>query len=80
MLDFLRAWFTKKHDLSSYDDQTLLDVKYFDEGWIDSVEIMNLIMDLEEEFQVRFTELHFQDQRIFSISGLVEIVEEMKAT
>jgi D-alanine--poly(phosphoribitol) ligase subunit 2 len=49
---------------------------YFDLGAIDSLGVIELIEDMEQTFQVRFTQEDFQDRRFLYISGLVEMLTE----
>lgn len=72
MLHFL----SRNHDISSIDEDYLLECNLFEEGFIDSMGIMNMVMEVEEEFNFSFTAADFQDRRFSSILGLKQIISE----
>lgn len=72
MLHFI----ARNHDISSIDEDYLLECNLFEEGFIDSMGIMNLVMELEEEFNFTFTANDFQDRRFSSILGMKAIISE----
>jgi acyl carrier protein len=74
---WLEEWFKKKNDSWGTDDKIFTSKNYFEEGWIDSLGIMYLIMEIEKKFAVKFTENHFQDRRFPTITGLSEIILEI---
>ncbi len=53
-----------------------LDVNYFDEGYIDSLAVIELIAFLENEFNIQLSQDDFIDRRFSTINGLVQIVKE----
>jgi acyl carrier protein len=71
-------WFSEQRDISSYEISSLLALNYFEEELVDSFGILALIMFIEEEFQITFTEDHFQERRFSNINGLVEIIKELQ--
>ena len=73
--EWLMTWF-KKRGVSVKDD---LNTNYFESGWIDSLEMIELIMDIEENFSIRFRAGHFQDRRFSSIEGLSGIIAGLLA-
>lgn len=52
-------------------------VNYLEAGLIDSLAIIELIAAVEERWNIRFHERHFQDRRFVSIGGLGQIVDEL---
>ena len=72
MLHFI----ARNHDISSINEEYLLECNLFEEGFIDCMGIMNMVMELEEEFDFSFTAEDFQDRRFSSILGLKEIISE----
>ena len=71
---WLINWFLQKEpdvSLGASDD-------YFEQGVIDSFGVIELIEDIEDEFQIQFSEDSFQDRRFPTIGGLSEIVSEIK--
>jgi acyl carrier protein len=78
-VDWLMAYFSKKNDLSEYDNEVLPQLNYFDEGLIDSFGIIELVMNIEKDFKVKFPNDAFQDRRFSTLQGLAEIIEEQKS-
>ncbi len=80
--DEVQSWlinfFSKRNDLSRYDRDKLLNCNYFEEGLIDSLGIIKLIISMEQELTVKFGNDVFQDRRFVTILGLSEIVSEQK--
>jgi D-alanine--poly(phosphoribitol) ligase subunit 2 len=77
-IKWLLNWFKKK-GINSPDKNDILSLNYFEAGWIDSLGIIELICDIEFHFSIRFNELHFQDRRFSTISGLAEIISELSS-
>ena len=72
--EWLIKWFGERGSLpDNFSEQN-----YFDLGLIDSFEVLELIDDVEGEFGIAFTDLHFQDRRFVTVSGLSEIIYELK--
>lgn len=70
---WLREWFSRRADLPADADGR----NYFDEGWIDSLGVIELIEDIEAAHALRLGEAQFQDRRFASIGGLAEILAEL---
>jgi|SaaInlStandDraft_1057018.scaffolds.fasta_scaffold145197_2 acyl carrier protein len=49
----------------------------FSSGRVDSVALMTLLLEAEEKFNFMFTAENFQDRRLQTILGLVEIIDEI---
>lgn len=69
---WLLDWFSKR----SPEVQLKVDDNYFNAGAIDSLGVIELIEDVEQQFQIRFSQHDFQDRRFPSVSGLSEILAE----
>ncbi|MBB1485636.1 acyl carrier protein [Oceanospirillum sediminis] len=65
-----------KNKVNPEDKLIDLNANYFDQGLIDSFDIIMLIEDVEEEFGITLDEENFQDRRFSCISGLAEIINE----
>ena len=52
------------------------DDNFFLLGAIDSLGVIELIEDLEQDFSIRFSQEDFQDRRFTSIKGLAELLKE----
>lgn len=52
------------------------DVNFFEEGYIDSFAVIELIADVEDLFFIKFTNEDFLDRRFASIEGLLLMIKE----
>jgi len=59
------------------EDQKLAE-NIFNTGRLDSMGLMNLLLDAEAQFGFTFTPEAFQDRRLQTISGLGEVISELK--
>lgn len=57
-----------------------LQSNFFEAGWIDSIQVIALISELEGCFGVRFNDAHFQDRGFPTIAGLAAIVAGLRRT
>ena len=53
-------------------------VNLFQNSTIDSMQLMNLLLAAEEIFEFSFTEEAFQDRRIQTFQGMLEVITELK--
>lgn len=65
-------------EFATLSDNQKLTENYFNSGRLDSMAIMNFLLDTEVEFEFRFTPEAFQDRRIHTIEGLARVVSELK--
>jgi acyl carrier protein len=52
----------------------LLDADYFELGYIDSMSLMAFVIEIENNFKIRFDAEHFQDKQFTNISGLSKMI------
>jgi len=80
MLDFKKWLFEYIESIDSEfsikDEDKKLSVNLFNSGKLDSMGLMNLLLDIEENFEFKFDAESFQDRRLQTVSGLIEIVTE----
>lgn len=50
----------------------------FTSGRLDSMALMNLLLDAEAQFGFMFTPEAFQDRRLHTIAGLGKVIRELK--
>ena len=74
--NYLKSWFEKKINDSINEEQC--NKNFFVESWIDSLEIIVLIEDVEKYFSIELGEKQFEDRRISYINGLAELIFEEK--
>ena len=70
--EWLIRWFGTRN--SEENEPCDLSENYFETGRIDSMGIMDLILDVERQFGIKFNEKHFQDRRFATIQGLSELI------
>lgn len=63
---------------SDLGDAAKLSENLFTSGRLDSMALMNFLLDAEEEFGFSFTPEAFQDRRLQTITGFVEIALELR--
>lgn len=56
----------------------LLEANYFERELLDSLGIVQLIVGIEDRFDVRLDSSHMQDPRFCTIRGLAQIIDELK--
>lgn len=74
--DWIIEFFSIKNDLSKYDKSKLLEVNYFEENFIDSFGIIELVMKIESEFKIKIPSDAFQERKFSTIRGLAEIIKQ----
>lgn len=60
------------------DDLFTLHSDLFEEGFISSIQFERFISFIEERFKVRFDEKYFFDERFSSVSGISDIILEIR--
>lgn len=55
------------------------DVAYLDEGLLDSMGIVMMISEFEEEFGIRFTPDDLQSEEFATVGGLIQTIERARA-
>ncbi len=68
-------WFVENSDAEEEDIKPNIENNYFESGWIDSFEFMNLISDIEDEFEIEFSNDEFQNRDFATINGLIKILK-----
>ncbi len=61
------------------DLEALADANFVEQGLMDSLGIVMLVVDIEVEFGTRIASEQMQDPRFATIRGLAEIVSEARA-
>lgn len=73
-LEWLLQWFNQRVSITKNDVHT----NYFSQGWLDSFTTLSLITDMESAFNIQFSDNHFSDTRFSTLSGLSEMITELK--
>lgn len=61
----------------SYEEQVSENI--FTSGRMDSLALMNMLLDAEAQLQFTFTPDAFQDRRLQTVAGMVEVIEELRS-
>lgn len=67
-------WFEENGTVSRDVIEERLGDDYLDEQWIDSLEFTNLVLEVENEYDVEFSNDEFQDRSFATVNGLAEII------
>ena len=74
--EFIFGWFSEKAALAADELEKNADANYFEKGFIDSFAFLELINSCEEKMGITFSDDDFSDDNIFTINGLIAIVEK----
>tara|TARA_Y100000768_G_C23630894_1_gene519482 strand:- start:330 stop:569 length:240 start_codon:yes stop_codon:yes gene_type:complete len=71
----IALWIVKWFE--SYHEQSLeIEENFFEAGLIDSFGVIELIEDIENEFNITFDQIDFQNRDFPTVAGLSEIIEK----
>lgn len=70
---WLCDWFIRRRKFKG-DPANLPQTNYFEAGLLTSLEVIEFVCEIENEFGVQFSEQDFQDSRFGTIVGLAELV------
>jgi acyl carrier protein len=75
--EWLVNWFSDKIDC----DKAKIDpeVNFFEEQYIDSLKVFELIIEIEATFNIKFDNSDFLDDKVHTINGLALLIEEKQA-
>lgn len=68
-------WFDTNTDAEKNELIENMNENYFLKGWIDSFKFISFISDIEENFNINFSNNEFQNRTFATISGISKIVE-----
>ncbi|MDH4187791.1 MAG: phosphopantetheine-binding protein [Nitrospira sp.] len=75
--NWLLDWFRQKGPVPGGTVEEQLRVNYFEAKLIDSLTVINLILEIEKRFGIQFSPEDFQDRRFATIGGLSELITEL---
>ena len=73
---WLVAWFEKNSNVPKEAILNKIDANYFEEAWIDSFKFVSFIMEMEDSFNIKFSNDEFQDRGFSTITGLTKIIRK----
>ena len=75
---WLCEWFLSRRKFKGTSSQ-LLATNYFETGLLTSLEVIEFVSDIENQFDVQFSDQDFQDPRFGTVAGLAELVASRSA-
>ena len=72
--EWLANWFVNRSKIPSRTQPILRDIDYFEAGWLTSMEIVEFITEIEQEFEIQFSDRDLQDPRFVTIAGIAELI------
>lgn len=76
--DWLTSWFVARSKIGLQALETaasaLRKTDYFDAGWLTSMEVVEFVTDIEQQFAMQFSDRDLQDSRFVTITGLAELI------
>ena len=73
-VEWLVKWFKNNGEFKCVDIEDHLNENYFEMEYIDSFLFIQLISDIEQEFEIEFRNDQFQDRRFATIDGLADCI------
>ena len=73
---WIQNWFKSRTKIGKEQTTSSVDVDYLDAGWLTSMEVVELITEIEQQFGMQFSDDDMQDPRFVTISGLSELILE----
>jgi acyl carrier protein len=74
VLNWVIDWFERNTTASRQELLDAISKSYFDLGWVDSLKFVSFIMDIEQNFNINFSNHEFQDRDFSTIQGLAMII------
>ena len=74
--EFVIDWFSENSTMSRKEIENDTSINYLEQGLIDSFAFLELISTCEEKFKIEFSDDDFQNDDIFTIEGLIRIIEK----
>lgn len=74
--EWLIQWLIDHTDAQEGELRLKSDANYFAEGWMNSLKFIQLIYDVEEYFQIVFSNEEFQNRSFSTVRGLAQMIAE----
>jgi len=75
---WLASWFVSRAkiatDAASLAASALRTTDYFDAGWLTSMEVVEFVTEIEQQFAMQFSDRDLEDSRFVTIHGLAELI------
>ncbi len=73
---WILKWFQDNANVLENEINKDRDENYFMKGWIDSLKFISFISDIENKFNISFSNDEFQDRKFATINGIIQILED----
>jgi acyl carrier protein len=73
---WILKWFQDNTNMLENEINKDRDENYFMKGWIDSLKFISFISDIENKFNISFSNDEFQDRKFATINGIIQILED----
>ncbi len=79
-LDWIINWFNKEKSISVEELKQNTEINYFENGYINSLAFVNLLVDIETEFGISLENDDFADEKFFTLSGTANAIKNKLET
>ncbi len=74
--EWLKHWFVGRGKIGPQASETILNKDYFEAGWLTSMEVVEFVTEIEQQFGMQFSDRDLQDSRFVTIAGLTDLILE----
>lgn len=74
--EWLKHWFASRGKIGPQASKTMLEQDYFEAGWLTSMEVVEFVTEIEQQFGMQFSDRDLQDSRFVTIAGLADLILE----
>ncbi len=74
--EWLKHWFVSRGKVDPRASQAILEQDYFEVGLLTSMEVVEFVTEIEQQFGIQFSDRDLQDSRFVTISGLADLILE----
>lgn len=76
---WLIDWFIARSKLGEGASESLCNTDYFEAGWLTSMEVVEFVTEIEQQFAMQFSDRDLRDPRFVTIAGLAGLISERSA-
>ena len=70
---FLKEYIERDYDIP--EDENLMEFKYLESGYIDSIALFSFMAAIEKRFNIEITDEDMMDRNLATIGGLAEFIK-----
>jgi acyl carrier protein len=71
---WIKDWFEVRSKVGRQPNESVLNIDYLEAGWLTSMQVVELITEIERTFGVQFSDADMQDSRFATMAGLAELI------